>query len=195
LLEQGIKRAKQTLDPAVLPRGVFLGGLMLDASQLQKALEHPAVEDRLVVGAQFAGLAMPGNGQAQMPQHGQTATASERVQARDQSAGVVQDTDGGMGTLLLVGAKAQVHGPGVIDRNNAELGGSDLTAQIGNVVLVMGDELSPKRLAHAGVWVQAVEGACHAATTGLGHVRFEAQDFEAYPVGFAMVVDVLWLDA
>jgi len=83
----------------------------------------------------------------------------------------------------------------VIDRNNAGLGGSDLTAQIGNVVLVMGDELSPKRLAHAGVWVQAVEGACHAATTGLGHVRFEAQDFEAYPVGFAMVVDVLWLDA
>jgi hypothetical protein len=100
-----------------------------------------------------------------------------------------------MGALLLVGAKAQVHGPGVIDRNDAGLGGSDLAAQFGNVVLVMGDELSHKRLAHAGVWVQAVEGACHAATTGLGHVRFEAQDFVAYPVGFAVVVGVLGLGA
>lgn len=117
------------------------------------------------------------------------------MQARDQTAGVVQDADGGMGALLLVGAKAQVHGPSVVDRNDAGLGGSDLAAQIGNVVLVMGDELSHKCLAHAGVWVQAVEGACHAATTGLGHVRFEAQEFEACPVGFAVVVGVLALKA
>ena len=59
----------------------------------------------------------------------------------------------------------------------------------------MGDELSHKRLAHAGVWVQAVKSACHAATTGVGHVRFEAQEFEAYPVGFAVVVGVLALKA
>ena len=195
LFEQGLERAKQSLDPAVLPWGVFLGGLMVDARQSQKALEHPTVEDRLVVGAQFAGLAMLGNGQAQMTQHGPTATASERVQARNQTAGVVQDAYGGMGALLLVGAKAQVHGPSVIDRNDAGLGGSDLAAQFGNVVLVMGDELSHKRLAHAGVWVQAVEGACHAATTGMGHVRFEAQEFVAYPVGFAVVVGVLGLGA
>jgi hypothetical protein len=65
LLDQGIKRAKQTLDPAVLPRGV------------------------------------------------------------------VQDANGGMGALMFVGAKAQVHGPGVVDCNNAGLGGSDLAAQIG----------------------------------------------------------------
>jgi hypothetical protein len=60
------------------------------------------------------------------------------VQARDQTAGVVQDADGGMGALMLVGAKAQVHGPGVLHHDHACRSGSDLAAQFGNVVLVMG---------------------------------------------------------
>lgn len=67
LPEQWLERAKQTLDPAVLPRRVLLGGLVVDASELEKGVEQPTVEHRFVVGAQFAGLAVLGNGQAQVP--------------------------------------------------------------------------------------------------------------------------------
>jgi hypothetical protein len=62
LPEQWLERAKQTLNPAVLPRGVFLGSLVLDARECEEGVEQPAVEHRLVVGAQLAGFAVPGNG-------------------------------------------------------------------------------------------------------------------------------------
>ncbi len=63
LPEQRLERAKQALDPAVLPRGVFLGGLVLNAREFEKGVEQPTVQNRFVVGAQFAGLAVLGNGQ------------------------------------------------------------------------------------------------------------------------------------
>ena len=82
LPEQRLERAKQALDPAVLPRGVFLGGLVLDAREFEKGVEQPTVQNRLVVGAQFAGLAVLGNGQAQMPQHAPAAPPGEHLQAQ-----------------------------------------------------------------------------------------------------------------
>ncbi len=54
LPEQRLERAKQTLDTPVLPRGMFLSGLMPDACELEEGVEHIAVEDGFVVGAEFA---------------------------------------------------------------------------------------------------------------------------------------------
>ena len=85
LPELWLERAKQTLDPPVLPRRVLLGGLVLDASELEKGVEQPAVENRFVVRAQFTGFAVLGNGQAQVPQHGPAAAACEGVQAQSQA--------------------------------------------------------------------------------------------------------------
>ena len=55
LPEQRLERSEQALDPAVLPRCVFLGGLVLDAREFEKAVEQPAVQNRLVVGATVCG--------------------------------------------------------------------------------------------------------------------------------------------
>lgn len=122
LPEQWFERAKQTLDPAVLPRRVLLGCLVVDASELQEGVEQPAVEHRFVVRAQFAGLAVLGNGQAQMPQHGPATAACEGVQAQSQSAAVVDDADGRMGGFVDVGEERHVHGPCVVHRHCAGLG-------------------------------------------------------------------------
>lgn len=67
LPEQRLERAKQSLDPAVLPRGMFLGGLVLDACECEEGVEQPTVEHRLVVCAQLAGFAVLHNGQAHAP--------------------------------------------------------------------------------------------------------------------------------
>ncbi len=85
LPEQRLGRAKQALDPAVLPRRMLLGGLVVDASDLQEGVEQPTVEHRFVVGAQLAGFAMLGNGQAQMSQHGPAASSTEHLQAQRQA--------------------------------------------------------------------------------------------------------------
>lgn len=85
LPEQWFEGAKQTLDPAVLPGGVLLNGLVADACKLEESVEHPAVEDGFVIGAQFAGLAMLGDGQAQMPQHRPAAAARQHLQAQRQT--------------------------------------------------------------------------------------------------------------
>lgn len=85
LPEQRLERAKQALDPAVLPRGVFLGGLVLNANDLQERIEQPTVQNRLVVGAQFAGLAVLRDGQAQMTEQAPTASPGEHLQAQRQA--------------------------------------------------------------------------------------------------------------
>ena len=85
LPEQRLERAKQTLDPAVLPRRVFLGGLVLDANDLQEGVEQPTVQHRFVIGAQFVGLAVLGNGQAQVSEHGPAASLTEHLQSQRQA--------------------------------------------------------------------------------------------------------------
>ena len=119
LPEQWFERAKQTLDPAVLPRRMLLGGLVPDARDFQEGVEQPAVEHRFVVGAQFAGFAVLCNGQAQVPQHGPAAAACEGVQAQCQARSVVDDADGWKGNALRVGEERHVHGPGVVNRHSA----------------------------------------------------------------------------
>ncbi len=98
---------------------MLLGGLVLDACDFEKCVEQPAVENRFVVGAQFAGLAVLGDGQAQVPQHGPAAAACEGVQAQCQSAAVVDDADGCMGGFAVVGEERHVHGPCVVDLHSA----------------------------------------------------------------------------
>lgn len=56
--EQRLERAKQALDLAVLPRRMFLCGLMPDACELEEGVERMAVEDGFVVGAEFDGFAV-----------------------------------------------------------------------------------------------------------------------------------------
>lgn len=166
---------------------MLLGGLVLDARQLEQSVEHPAVEDCLVVGAQAPGFTVLGNSQTQVPQHGPAASAREGVQAQGQAAAVVDDADGGMGGVLGVGEERHVHGPGVVHIHGAGLGCSNLAAQSGNLVLVAGDQLGDKGFAYAQTRMQAVEGAGCCTATSTRHVGFETQDLTAQPVGFAAV--------
>ena len=185
LPEQWLERAKQTLDPAVLPRRVFLGGLVPDTNDLQEGVEQPTVEHRFVVGAQLAGFAVLGNGQAHMPQHGPTAASGEHLKAQRQSAAVVDDANGRMGCFVVVGEERHVHGPCVVDCDIAGFGRSDLTAQLGDLLLVAGNQIGHKGFPNTHAGMQALEGVGHSAATRSGHVGFEAQDFKAQPVGFA----------
>lgn len=84
-----------------------------------------------------------------------------------------------MGGFVDVGEERHVHGPCVVDRHSAGLGCPDLTAQLGDLVLVACDEIGHKGFAHTFIGMQAVEGAGHSAATGAGHVDFEAQDLVA----------------
>jgi hypothetical protein len=103
---------------------------------------------------------------------------------------VVDDANGRMGCFVVVREERHVHGPGVVDRHIEGFGRSDLTAQLGNLLLVAGNQISHKGFAHAPAGMQAFEGVGHSAATRSWHVGFEAQDFKAQPVGFAAGVDV-----
>jgi hypothetical protein len=66
---------------------------------------------------------------------GRVSGWSEYVQARDQTAAVVQDADGGMGALLRVCEKTQVHAPSVVHHDHARGRGLDLATQISSACL------------------------------------------------------------
>ena len=57
---------------------------MFERAALFWVERHPN-QHRFVVGAQFVGFAMLGDGQAQVPQHGSTAASGEHLQAQGQA--------------------------------------------------------------------------------------------------------------
>ncbi len=59
--------------------------LVLDATDLQERVEQPAVQNRPVVGAQFAGFALLRDGQAQMTEQAPAAPPGEHLQAQRQA--------------------------------------------------------------------------------------------------------------
>ncbi len=164
---------------------MLLGGLVVDASGLQEGVEQPAVEHRLVVGAQLAGFAVLRNGQAQVTEHGPAAASGEHLKAQRQSAAVVDDANGRMGCFVVVREERHVHGPGVVDRDIAGFGRTDMAAQIGDLLLVAGHQIGHKGFAHTHAGVQSVKGVGHSPATCAGHVGFEAQDLKAQPIRFA----------
>ena len=71
---------------------------------------------------------------------------------------MVDDADGCMGEALRVGEERHVHGPGVIDGDRERLGRTDLAVQIGDFLLVAGNQIGHKGFAHAHAGMQSVEG-------------------------------------
>lgn len=111
-----LKGTEATLDAAVLPRTVRLGGLVLDAQSAQSELKFPRLEHGLVVGADVGGGAGDFHGVADMLAKGCGILSFQWFQSQQPPGAVLDDAQDGVAVAGLVGFTRDVQAPDLVMR-------------------------------------------------------------------------------